>query len=271
VLIHRLEDYQDQLKEAYEEGKKIIEEAIRAKRWRIDPEPPETALVADAHRWFWKPNDVKFIVVAESHVYTSEREISVKMRLDKLRAYDFPTDAPLGFVKLVYCLGYGVNEILSAPGMIDNSGGTWPYWRLFRRWTRYSKGTSIGWKLRVLDRMKEKGIWLLDASCHACSTGRKPPDDRLPVVKGLISTSWTKYVKPIVDDVQIDRESVWFIGKTVHDTIMELPGENGKYARESNWIYQPNVRVAMNSELYERKKAKEAQLEHEIWATCGIW
>jgi hypothetical protein len=259
------------LEEAHEEGSRKIQEAIREGRWKIDLEPLETALAAEAHRWFWKPNVVKFIVVAESHLYTSEVELLVKMRLDKLRVYGFPTNAPLGFVRLVYCLGYGVNEILTA--RIDNNSGTWQYWKFFKRWTKLDElGSDMSSKLRVLNRMKEKGIWLLDASCHACSTGRKPPDDRLPIdlVKKLIRTSWTKYVESVIDDAQIDRESVWLIGKTVHDTIRELPGKYGKYARGSNWIYQPNMQAPMNSKLDKRKKAKEGQLEHEIWVRCGI-
>lgn len=43
------------------------------------PEPLETAIVAEEHRWFWKPKDVKFILVGESHVYTNKDEIKVKV------------------------------------------------------------------------------------------------------------------------------------------------------------------------------------------------
>jgi hypothetical protein len=166
--------YERGLIEAHKQGSSIIQEAHRT------PEPLETALVAEEHRWFWKPKDVKFIVVAESHVYTSAKENKVK--IDRLLPKGFPQNAPLRFVKLVYCLGYGEPDILDARGMIDNNRGTPAYWKLFGDWIGfYPDRRGIEWKLEVLNRMKEKGIWLLDASCHACAMGKLndgPP--RLP-------------------------------------------------------------------------------------------
>jgi hypothetical protein len=260
------EKYKRGLIKAHKLGSSIIQEAHR------NPEPLETALVAQAHRWFWKPKDVKFIVVAESHVHTSEKENKVKMELDRLPK-GFPQNAPLRFVKLVYCLGYGEPDILDAPEMIDNNKGTPPYWKLFGEWIGfYPNRRGIEWKLEVLNRMKEKGIWLLDASCHACAMG-KDRSPRLPpsVVEEIVRISWEMYVKPIIDDVSIDPKSVWIIGKGLHDSLRELPDSlSGNYARGSNWIYQPNAHWPENPEKYEEKRAKEAELNNEIRSRCEI-
>jgi len=184
------------------------------------------------------------------------------MKLDRLPK-DFPQNAPLRFVKLVYCLGYGEPDILDGPGMIDNNRGTPPYWRLFGSWIgSYPNRRSIKWKLEVLKTMREKGIWLLDASCHACAMGRR---ERLPlsVVRKIVPMCWNKYVKPIIDDISIDPKFVWIIGKELHDSL------SGDYSRGSNWIYQPNAYFG-DSEKYEKKRAKEDELKNEIRLRCEI-
>jgi len=46
--------------------------------------------------------------------------------------------APTDFVRLVYCLGYGENELLDG-GLVPGNGGTWQYWDLFGRLTNRGK------------------------------------------------------------------------------------------------------------------------------------
>jgi len=168
------EKYKQNLIEAHNACSVIIE------RFGLLPEPFETALFVEEHRWFWKPNDVKFILVGESHVYTSENEINVKIDPSKLPE-EVPKAVPLNFVRLVYCLGYGEPDILSVPERIENNRGTKQYIDLFRRCVglhekpRYM--TQLEWKVKTLKTIKEKGIWLLDASIHACYKGR---GERLP-------------------------------------------------------------------------------------------
>ena len=125
------EKYRSRLIEAHEQGSFILRNACKPS------EPLETALWVEEHRWFWKPKDVKFIVVAESHVYTSGKENKVKMKPERLTS-NMPENAPLNFVKLVYCLGYGEPDILDEPKRIDNNAGTRQYSELFRRWMGFT-------------------------------------------------------------------------------------------------------------------------------------
>jgi len=253
------EKYKEKLIEVHEKGSDMI------RSFGFVPEPLETALSVEEHRWFWKPKNVKFILVAESHVYTDGNEIRVKIDPNKL-PIEVPKAIPLNFVRLVYCLGYGEPELLGAPEKIENNAGTKQYLNLFRRCVRLDEKpedmTQLEWKVMTLNTLKEKGIWLLDASVHACYKGK---GERLPsrLVKKIIRVAWNGYVKPIIDDITIDRKSVWIIGKGLHDTL------TGRYAWGSNWIYQPNARFR-DPEKYSEKEHRELELEKTVKHCCQI-
>jgi len=123
--------------------------------------------------------------------------------------------------------------------------------------------TSLEWKSQLLNTVKEKGIWLLDASLHACAFGKR---ERLPnrIVEQITPICWNKYVKPVIEDTSMDEESVWIIGKGVHDFLW------GKYIRDSNWIYQPNAQFKKNSKGYNLKKQRESGLLEAIKQKCQI-
>lgn len=254
------EKYKSKIVEAHEHGSHILRNA------GLIPEPLETAFLVEEHRWFWKPEEVKFILVAESHVYTSDKENKVKIKPNKLPE-SFPKNGPLNFAKLVYCLGYGEPNILDSPEEIENNPGTKQYIALFKKYTNFYKKsrymTTLEWKSQLLNTVKEKGIWLLDASLHACAFGKK---ERLPnrIVEQIIPIWWNKYVKPVIEDTSMDEESVWIIGKGVHDFLW------GKYIRDSNWIYQPNARFKKNSKWYNLKKQRESELLEVIKQKCQI-
>lgn len=242
------ETHRKQLIESYEQGSRII------RSHGCKPEPIQTSFCVEEHRWYWKPKDVKFILVAESHVYTGEKEVSVKINPNRLPS-DVPKDIPLNFVKLVYCLGYGEPSILDRPEKIENNAGTRQYINLFRdciRFTDNTASTNLQWKARLLKAFREKGLWLLDASCHACYLGK---NERLPteIVNRIVPISWNDYVKQIIDGTSINPEHVWIIGKGLHDLL------SGKYARGSNWIYQPNARIK-----YAEKRVKQQEMEKAI-------
>jgi len=251
------EKYKSKIVEAHEHGSHILRNA------GLVPEPLETAFFVEEHRWFWKPEEVKFILVAESHVHTSDKENKVKINPNKLPK-SFPKNGPLNFVKLVYCLGYGEPDILDSPENIENNPGTKDYIDLFKKCVDFKSPylKKMDWKSELLNTVKEKGIWLLDASLHACALGKR---QRLPIriVKEIIPISWAKYVKPVIDDTMIDQDFVWIVGKGVHEIL------KGKYFRDSNWIYQPNARFN-NKAFYEVKKQRESELERAIRQRCKI-
>jgi len=133
----------------------------------------------ERYRQFWKPSKTKVVLLAESHVYTDKKDYEIKR--SSLLVNKFIPNYPLGFVRFVYCLGYGENELLNEP--IKNNGGTPQYWKIFSSCVAENKndlgfhrvlkskknGTPsllerIANKVSILQKMQERGIWLLDAS-----------------------------------------------------------------------------------------------------------
>jgi hypothetical protein len=177
-------------------------------------------------------------------------------------APSYPEGGPLNFAKIVYCPGYGRSDILDHPERIKSNPGTRQFVELFRKCLDYnntSMPSSLQWKAEILNATRNNGIWLLDASCHACAKGKR---ERLPqhIVKKIIPISWKKYVEPIIDDLAIDPKHVWIIGKGVHDLI------RGKYATGNNWVYQPNVRF-LDPKKYQEKRYKELELQKAVKET----
>lgn len=72
----------------------------------------------EAHREYWRPDEVRVLLLAESHVRTHRDELAAKV---SAVPWGCP-DAPCEFVRLVYCLGNGEGHLLSAK--LSNSGGT---------------------------------------------------------------------------------------------------------------------------------------------------
>lgn len=142
-------------------------------------EPFEVWENADALRMHWRPEKVKTILLAESHVFTTAEEADGKVDLSAFTHEEVPE----GFVRLVYCLGYGENQLLDAPIHEPQNAGTWQFWKIFYSCLNRIESndgfapilvggtpclnTRIQNKLTLLQDLKEQGIWLLDASLAA--------------------------------------------------------------------------------------------------------
>jgi len=74
-------------------------------------EPIEVMRRAEEHRFYWRPKNVRVILLAESHVYTTTAELDRHLKISD----EGFAIIPQGFVRLVYCLGYGENETLDTP------------------------------------------------------------------------------------------------------------------------------------------------------------
>jgi len=74
--------------------------------WKLESASVLRAVAA--HREYWRPEEVRVLLLAESHVLTHDHELEAQVRLD---AYGH-SDAPTEFVRLVYCLGYGERDLL---------------------------------------------------------------------------------------------------------------------------------------------------------------
>ncbi len=166
---------------------------------------------AEEHRSFWRPEDSRVVLLAESHVFTDLAEL----RRTLLPFPGLAADAPRGFVRLVYSLGYGENDQLDQPILSPRNSGTPQYWKIFQSCLR-AMGVATNYgavqilrtpatlqrlrnKLTVLGQLREQGIWLVDASIAALYLpGQRKPSPK--VRESVIQTSWDAYTRFVVEE-----------------------------------------------------------------------
>lgn len=208
------------------------------------------AYLASVAAWrdAWRPERVRVLLVAESHV----REVAGDARVS-VRVPGAP-QLPTSFCRLVYCLGYGESALCCPP--TTSNAGTWQYWDIFGalvggsslrqpRRRNSDLDTRLRWKLDVLRRLRDRGVWLVDA----CVAGvYLPGGDR--AVSGrsydtMVRESFEQFVWPSVAAEPV--EQVWVIGSGVRvaleghsslssaRTIVQPQGDRnnpGRHARE---------------------------------------
>ncbi|MEA2576388.1 MAG: hypothetical protein QOH93_3686 [Chloroflexia bacterium] len=170
-------------------------------------EPIEVMRCAEEHRAYWRPERVRVVLLAESHVYTTAEELQRRVVLPD----GFQENIPGGFVRLVYCLGYGENRLLDQPIIFPKNLGTPQFWKIF-----YSCLNKVGTnedfasiqgevpflvrirnKLALLRRLRDSGVWLVDTSLAALYLpGQPKPAPAL--LEACLRTSWDTYVGSVV-------------------------------------------------------------------------
>lgn len=176
----------------------------------------------EEYRQFWKPKKTNVVLLAESHVYTDEQDYKTKCRSSVL--HKVIPSYPLNFVKFVYCLGYGENELLNRRP--KSNPGTWQFWKIFSYCVGEDQTKVLKMGTRVLEkrlrnkvnvwrRMKQRGTWLLDASIIGLyrSGIKKYPDE----CKRIIRVSWHNHIRDMITETQ--PKHIVVIGKNVENTL----------------------------------------------------
>jgi hypothetical protein len=192
----------------------------------------------------WRPDRVRVILLAESHVWTDSDEIQNRVMQ--------PDCSETGFARFVYCLGYGEPDLLSRP--VKPNTGTPQYWRLFHDTIVEPTPTShlgvmksgekdrtqrVLNKFELLRKMREAGIWLMDASiCALVREGKR-------LVAGEAYTSvlkacWDLHLRQVLSTCT--PTAVLIIGKGVSNCIAgDVQSMLGPKV-EIKTIRQPNAR-----------------------------
>jgi len=176
-----------------------------------------------AWRNAWRPEKVRVLLVAESHVAEEDGDVRVSVEPPTWAHRHLPTS----FCRLVYCLGYGEPR-LCTPEPVANATATWQFWDLFgaiaggRQPMQPRKGSSpdahadehrLQWKLDVLSWLQRHGVWLVDA----CVAGiYLPGGERLASgskYNKMVLESFVQFVLPSVSGEPL--EQVWVIGSAV--------------------------------------------------------
>lgn len=201
------------LEKAYSEIKEAIGNKLEFESFKV-------VKSVDEHRNFWKPNKVKVLLLAESHVFTRDSEHDSEM---KYYGFSELKECPTGYVKLVYCLGYGEGHMVNIP----TNRGTPQFWKIFVSCLNQNVNSEgkkilltetpdflerIRNKISMLEQLKKKGIWLVDASIVALYNDTRKPDSDM--MERIIKISWRNYISKVIQEE--NPEKIIVIGKGVH-------------------------------------------------------
>ena len=176
------------------------------------------------YRLFWKPKKVKTVLLAESHVYTSNSDYGSYLNPSYLKLPGYPNK----YVRFVYCLGHGENAILNL-NIADNRG-TPDYWKIFYSCCNKINSEEdckpilkktefdirIKNKIQLLNSLKDRGIWLLDASIIALYLPKKPKPSYKTIDK-CINICWDLLIEDIL--IKENPRNLICIGKTVEKVL----------------------------------------------------
>ena len=182
-----------------------------------DLEPFDIIKTVDEHRKFWKPEKVRILLLAESHVHTEMKD----HKLMKYDGFDDLKGCPPNYVKLVYCLGYGENKLIKS----NIKDGTPGFWKIFTSCVNENPSSQFGKvqkkthnsderlqnKINLLKKLKENGIWLVDASIVALYKNNSKPIEKIS--ERIIRMSWDQHIAQIVQEEK--PEKIIVIGKGV--------------------------------------------------------
>ncbi len=217
-------------------------------------EPLDSVQLVEAYRRFWKPEKIKIILLAESHVYTSDDDRSIIIpSLPHLSGY------PVQYARFVYCLGYG-ERMLTESRIHPKRDGTPQFWKIFYgcnshvsslRDFRHILGQTdyeqrIVNKIQLLKDLKAKGIWLVDASIVALYKNGK----KIPHMFSALEASWKLYTRDIVTSAA--PAHVICIGKGVASVVESDLKMN--FHDKYTVIHQPNAFLSSNEHMTNYKK-----------------
>lgn len=217
-------------------------DAVAAQTGSLD-EPFEVVEAVEQLRQFWRPPEVRIVLLAESHVFTTLTELGLVLKPDLL-----PPSYPNQFVRFVYCLGCGESKLLQAPLEMKN-GGTPQFWSVlqscqheidFKELTKSGNSdfeNRVRAKVQLLEKLKESGIWLVDASITALyDRGSRPTPQR---VTDVLRVCWDTYVGEVIQRAKPD--GMLIIGKGVYRALAERIKQTGI---RHDVVEQPNARLS---------------------------
>jgi hypothetical protein len=203
---------------------------------------------AEEHRRYWRPARVKVVLLAESHVYTTLEELARTISLPA----SAPADLPRGFVRLVYCLGYGENRLLNRSIESPANSGTPQFWKIFYSCVNpvatnsdfasiqatTSPAQRISNKILLLKTLQERGVWLLDASLAALYLPGRPKIDPR-ILEACLQVGWDHHVRGLVEAAA--PSNVVCIGKGVARALRNRLADIGVAVTV---VPQPNARLS---------------------------
>jgi hypothetical protein len=230
------------LEETYYEINKILGD---------NTEPLESVRLVETYRRYLKPETVRVVLLAESHVFTSDEDRRIAIPpIDGLPGY------PMQYARFVYCLGNGERDLTNDPHH-PRRDGTPQFWKVLyacdnrvenlEDFRPVQRGTffpqRLQNKIHLLKNLRAKGIWLVDASIVAVyGTGVNVSTRSRTEV---LQESWESYTKQVVASANPER--VICVGKGVAGVV-----ENDLrtlFSGRYEVFPQPNARLSSQEHL----------------------
>lgn len=172
----------------------------------------ETIKLVDEYRQYWRPdssNKVNVILLAESHVFTTDTD-----RQFKINPIESLPNCPMQYAKFVYCLAYGEDSLIQSnnhPAVRDGSPQFWKilfscvnkiesnesFSKILKSRTKNDEQRILN-KIELLKSLRDRGIWLVDASVMALYDGGKKPSAN--VIRQAIRESWLCYTQNVIQE-----------------------------------------------------------------------
>lgn len=258
---------------AYEELERIVDPT------RL--EPYHVVEAVERHRRAWQPERTRTLLLAESHVFTGERDCHPFRWSDRVAGVRGNSgvglaDLPAEFVRLVYCLAYGENQLLMAEDRVQPNVGTFQFWKLFHACCHPVTENSdfapilktgnpdprqrLAAKLDLLATLRDRGVWLADASILGLYRPGAPAGAKSHMAE-VLAVSWNHYISPLILANRPRRIVV--IGKGVFKALESGLNElAGRLAIEVSCIPQPQAKNVSPSQW-------RAHYDH-LYAACRI-
>ena len=218
-----------------------------------DAEPFESVELVEQYRQFWRPDNVRVVILAESHVFTSNSDREYRIReIDGLSGY------PTQYARFVYCLAYGENSLTEGSSHPCIRDGTPQFWKIFfsceneisskESFAPILKDKNpteqrIRNKVELLKSLQTHGVWLVDVSIMALyKNGNKPSKT---VMNKVIQYSWSGYTRSVIEKAKPDYVIV--VGKGV-EKVIKLELEE-IMSQNYSVIDQPNAHLSAEQHL----------------------
>lgn len=216
-LTMKSEDYVNDLERCYEKIHQVVGSEI---------EPLESIKLVEQYREYFRPDKVRVILLAESHVRTTDMDRQILVPpFSSLPGY------PEHYAKFVYCLAYGERELTKDENH-PRRDGTPQFWKIFfsclnlvtenREFAPVQITRTpcleerIQNKIKILQDMKRRGIWLVDTSIVGLYKNQR---QKVSKMREILNISWNNYTKRVVMDSHPDY--VICIGKGLDKIVKE--------------------------------------------------
>ena len=181
------------------------------------PDTWEVVQEVERYRNLWRPEKVKIVLLAESHVHTSKEDfLEWSYRKDPIHRGRL--------VRFVYCLGYGEKLV-----QIPSNPGTSQFWKILYgclhrirekddfapilKSLTHDQDQRIANKILLLQQLTKAGIWLVDASIIGINEKNSSLKSR------IVAESWDRYTGPLIVSLNPQPKYIIVIGYGVAETL----------------------------------------------------